>query len=386
MRKWKKPIVMLTMALCVGMTIPTNVPVVNAAEEDLDDFGDDEVAVVSYITKAKTCYVVGDTLDTDDILLQVYDYGDGSIKMYSGKEIEIEGLDDVDMDTAGLYSLRASVKGMKGTLSWDEVSIYVCDQDESDMDLQSSVYSLNVSKKKTVYHVGDKLDIDDLEVVALKQAESGYAGRVMSKSEYVVDQSSVDMSAEGHYTLKIRSKESITVGDMLWYPENYVSIHVFGIPETPSEPDEPSTPEQPITPEQPGTPTLPTTPEQPGTSEQTTAPSQPASTQSAVSQPADLTPVSDPTDMLPGKVSGLKVKALGGKKISIKWKDSADAWSYQVQISTKKNFAKAKKKETYNSSFTWKKLKKGKTYYVRVRATAIDGYSAWSAAKKVKVK
>ncbi|MBO5468201.1 MAG: fibronectin type III domain-containing protein [Lachnospiraceae bacterium] len=356
MRKWKKPIVMLTMALCVGMTIPTNVPVVNAAEEDLDDFGDGEVTVSSYITKAKTCYVVGDTLDTDDILLQVYDYSDGSIKTYSGKEIEIEGLDGVDMDTAGTYSLRASVKGMKGTLSWDEVSIHVYDQDEPDMDLQSSDYSLNVSKKKTVYHVGDKLDIDDLEVVA-EPGETRYdSRRVMTRKEYVVDQSSVDMSADGSYNLKIRSKEPITVGDMLWYPENYVSIHVFGIPETPSEPDEPSTPEQPVP------------------------------TQSAVSQPADLTPVSDPTDMLPGKVSGLKVKALGGKKISIKWKDSANAWSYQIQISTKKNFAKAKKKETYNHSLTWKKLKKGKTYYVRVRATAIDGYSAWSAAKKVKVK
>ena len=377
MRKWKKPIVMLTMALCVGMTITTNVPVVNAAEEDLDDFGDGEVIAEVYITKAKTCYVVGDTLDTDDILLQVYDYSDGSIKTYSGKEIEIEGLDGVDMDTAGTYSLRASVKGMKGTLSWDEVSINVYAQDEPDMDLQSSFYSLNVSKKKTVYHVGDKLDIDDLEVVA-EPGETTYdSRRVMTRKEYVVDQSSVDMSAEGDYTLKIRSKEPITVGDVVWYPENYVSIHVYGIPETPSEPDEP---EQPTAPEQPGASQQPTTPTQP------TAPTQPVPTQSAVSQPADLTPVSDPTDLLPGKVSGLKVKALGGKKISIKWKDSANAWSYQIQISTKKNFVKAKKKETYNHSLTWKKLKKGKTYYVRVRATAIDGYSAWSAAKKVKVK
>ena len=377
MRKWKKPIVMLAMALCVGMTITTNVPVVNAAEEDLDDFGDGEVIAEVYITKAKTCYVVGDTLDTDDILLQVYDYSDGSIKTYSGKEIEIEGLDGVDMDTAGTYSLRASVKGMKGTLSWDEVSINVYAQDEPDMDLQSSFYSLNVSKKKTVYHVGDKLDIDDLEVVA-EPGETTYdSRRVMTRKEYVVDQSSVDMSAEGDYTLKIRSKEPITVGDVVWYPENYVSIHVYGIPETPSEPDEP---EQPTAPEQPGASQQPTTPTQP------TAPTQPVPTQSAVSQPADLTPVSDPTDLLPGKVSGLKVKALGGKKISIKWKDSANAWSYQIQISTKKNFVKAKKKETYNHSLTWKKLKKGKTYYVRVRATAIDGYSAWSAAKKVKVK
>lgn len=379
MRKWKKPIVMLAMALCVGMTIPTNVPVVNA-EEDLDDFGDGEVIADGYITKAKTCYVVGDTLDTDDILLQVYDYSDGSIKTYSGKDIEIHGLDDVDMDTSGSYLLTASVKGVEGICYGGIVSINVYAQDEPDMDLQSSDYSLNVSKKKTVYHVGDKLDIDDLEVVA-EPGETKYdSRRVMTRKEYVVDQSSVDMSADGSYNLKIRSKEPITVGDMLWYPENYVSIHVFGIPETPSEPDEPSTPEQPTAPEQPGASQQPTTPTQP------TAPTQPVPTQSAVSQPADLTPVSDPTDLLPGKVSGLKVKALGGKKISIKWKDSANAWSYQIQISTKKNFVKAKKKETYNHSLTWKKLKKGKTYYVRVRATAIDGYSAWSAAKKVKVK
>ena len=380
MRKWKKPIVMLAMALCVGMTIPTNVPVVNAAEEDLDDFGDGEVIADGYITKAKTCYVVGDTLDTDDILLQVYDYSDGSIKTYSGKDIEIHGLDDVDMDTSGSYLLTASVKGVEGICYGGIVSINVYAQDEPDMDLQSSDYSLNVSKKKTVYHVGDKLDIDDLEVVA-EPGETKYdSRRVMTRKEYVVDQSSVDMSADGIYNLKIRSKEPIMVGDVVWYPENYVPIHVYGIPETPSEPDEPSTPEQPTAPEQPGASQQPTTPTQP------TAPTQPVPTQSAVSQPADLTPVSDPTDLLPGKVSGLKVKALGGKKISIKWKDSANAWSYQIQISTKKNFVKAKKKETYNHSLTWKKLKKGKTYYVRVRATAIDGYSAWSAAKKVKVK
>ncbi len=377
MRKWKKPIVMLTMALCVGMTITTNVPVVNAAEEDLDDFGDGEVIADGYITKAKTCYVVGDTLDTDDILLQVYDYSDGSIKTYSGKDIEIHGLDDVDMDTSGSYLLTASVKGVEGICYRGIVSINVYAQDEPDMDLQSSDYSLNVSKKKTVYHVGDKLDIDDLEVVA-EPGETTYdSRRVMTRKEYVVDQSSVDMSADGLYNLKIRSKEPIMEGDVVWYPENYVPIYVYGIPETPSEPDEP---EQPTAPEQPGASQQPTTPTQP------TAPTQPVPTQSAVSQPADLTPVSDPTDMLPGKVSGLKVKALGGKKISIKWKDSANAWSYQIQISTKKNFAKAKKKETYNHSLTWKKLKKGKTYYVRVRATAIDGYSAWSAAKKVKVK
>lgn len=87
------------------------------------------------------------------------------------------------------------------------------------------------------------------------------------------------------------------------------------------------------------------------------------------------------------KVSGLKVKAKGSRKITISWAGVSNARNYQVQISMKKNFKKGSKvRISPKTKFTWKKLKKGKTYYVRVRACANGRYGAWSKAKKVKVK
>ena len=87
------------------------------------------------------------------------------------------------------------------------------------------------------------------------------------------------------------------------------------------------------------------------------------------------------------KVSKLKVKTKGLRKIEIKWAGVTGSQNYQVQISTKKNFKKGNKVcIVRKTKFTWKRLKKGKTYYVRVRACANDRYGAWSKAKKVKVK
>lgn len=76
----------------------------------------------------------------------------------------------------------------------------------------------------------------------------------------------------------------------------------------------------------------------------------------------------------PGKVSGLRVTA-GKKKLTVKWNKMKGIDGYQIQISTDKSF---KKKKTYAISATKtkkvintynnKKLKKGKKYYVRIRA------------------
>ena len=117
---------------------------------------------------------------------------------------------------------------------------------------------------------------------------------------------------------------------------------------------------------QPTTPIQPTPAEQPGN-----AGDQKTNTASAI----------------PRKVNILKLKALGKKKISIKWSKSKDAFVYVVQISTKKNFKGAKQKMCGNTKYTCKKLKKGKTYYVRVRVASYDKqWSAWSKVKKIKVK
>lgn len=90
--------------------------------------------------------------------------------------------------------------------------------------------------------------------------------------------------------------------------------------------------------------------------------------------------------------AGVKVTA-GKKKASVKWKRSSSVSGYQVYRSTKKS-SSYKKVTTLTSnrsvSYTNKKLKKGKTYYFKVRAykkTAGETvYGPFTKVVKVKVK
>ncbi len=91
------------------------------------------------------------------------------------------------------------------------------------------------------------------------------------------------------------------------------------------------------------------------------------------------------------KVTIKSCKAKSGKKIALKWKEVDEADGYEIAYSTDKKFKKSvKTKKTEKKSITLKSLKKGKVYYVRVRAyVKEDGKTItgkWSAAKRVKVK
>ncbi len=93
----------------------------------------------------------------------------------------------------------------------------------------------------------------------------------------------------------------------------------------------------------------------------------------------------------------------GSKKAVVKWKkgdklsgSSVTGAGYQIQYSTSKSFTKGSKTKTVTVSSmsktkkTLSSLKKGKTYYVRIRRYEKYNYnkyySAWSSAKKVKIK
>lgn len=93
----------------------------------------------------------------------------------------------------------------------------------------------------------------------------------------------------------------------------------------------------------------------------------------------------------PKKVTKLYVKNKKNQKLSITWKKQKNVVGYQVQIAMKKNFEKGKKTKTvFNSKMSWSGLKKGKTYYVRVRGYNYDHgkkqYGSWSAVKRVMVR
>ena len=97
------------------------------------------------------------------------------------------------------------------------------------------------------------------------------------------------------------------------------------------------------------------------------------------------------TAIAPKKAVLKKVKATGKKKVKIIVKKTSEKINgYEVILSTKKNFKKAKKVTTKKNAVTVKKLKAGKKYFVKVRAFKKVGnkkiYGNYSTVKKVIVK
>ncbi len=106
----------------------------------------------------------------------------------------------------------------------------------------------------------------------------------------------------------------------------------------------------------------------------------------SLKQIAYIAPVTDtvttPVVKKPAKAKISSAKNVKTKKITVKWKKVTGATKYQVRTVLGK---KTVKKTTTKTTYTFKKLKKNKTYKVSVRAYNSAGYGAWSTAKKVKI-
>lgn len=96
----------------------------------------------------------------------------------------------------------------------------------------------------------------------------------------------------------------------------------------------------------------------------------------------------------PAKTAIKKLKNRKGRKVQVKFKEVAGADGYEITYSTGVNFGKKKTTvNSYNAAKnvrTVKKLKKGKRYFVKVRAYKMNGtekvYGKWSQVKVVKIK
>lgn len=99
----------------------------------------------------------------------------------------------------------------------------------------------------------------------------------------------------------------------------------------------------------------------------------------------------DPDIVVP-KTNLINAKNSGAGKMKIKWTKNTSADGYQIMYSTVKDFSSSQTKlaGSQSSSKTITGLKKGKTYYVKIRAyTQQNGttyYGGWSKTKKVKIK
>lgn len=92
----------------------------------------------------------------------------------------------------------------------------------------------------------------------------------------------------------------------------------------------------------------------------------------------------------PAKVKGLSLKNIKGKKIKLTFKKQSGVTGYQVVYSTNKKFKNNKKKIIKKNSLTLTKLKKGKTYYVKVRSykssSGSKKFGDFSGVKSIKIK
>lgn len=91
----------------------------------------------------------------------------------------------------------------------------------------------------------------------------------------------------------------------------------------------------------------------------------------------------------PKRMSFKSVKNYKKKRISLKWKKVNGATKYQVKWVLgrgKKAKTKTKSFKGKTTSCAFKRLKKGKTYKVYIRAYNKSGWGKWSRAKKVKIK
>ena len=97
------------------------------------------------------------------------------------------------------------------------------------------------------------------------------------------------------------------------------------------------------------------------------------------------------------KVKAAKVNVISAKnnkagQIQVKYKKVSGIKGYEITYSTDRKFKKSVVKKTTNrTSYIMKKLKKNKTYYIRIRAYCMDSvgkkvYGRYSTVKKVKIK
>lgn len=88
----------------------------------------------------------------------------------------------------------------------------------------------------------------------------------------------------------------------------------------------------------------------------------------------------------PGVVKIKSIKNNKKRKVILKYKKTKNVKKYQIKYSTNKKFKKAVIKNTKKLSFVMKKLKIGRTYYIRIRGLNGDQKGQWSKIKRVTIK
>ena len=175
---------MLLIMLLFGVSIMLPI---SASAEEVDRINLDHVKS-AFVQKEQSTYLVGDTLDIDDITMWVVDQY-GNIKSFTGDEINVD-TSKVNMYNARTYMISVSLKEKKDIVGYRIIEV------------TSTTPAIFWGKKREVYNVGDTLNVDDIKVQSLDAR-----GKKDITGNYTVDTEDVDMSKEGHYDLQIKDND-----------------------------------------------------------------------------------------------------------------------------------------------------------------------------------
>ena len=163
--------------------------------------------------------------------------------------------------------------------------------------------------------------------------------------------------------------------------------------ETPAATNKPDTSNTPAASNKPGTSNTPAASNAPAATKKPSSSNTPSAAKkpSASSDTQDASSETSTKASAPKAVKGLRVVNQKPLKLIITWLPDTTVKGYEVQYAMDKKFTRSLKKKTVKTTYcTVKKVKRSKTYFVRVRAYKLQGtkkiYSKWTKVKKIKIK
>lgn len=165
------------------------------------------------------------------------------------------------------------------------------------------------------------------------------------------------------------------------------------IPKKGTASETPAASNTPTASNKPGTSNTPAASKAPAATKRPSSSNTPSATKkpSASSDTQDASSETSTKASAPKAVKGLRVVNQKPLKLIITWLPDTTVKGYEVQYAMNKKFTRSLKKKTVKTTYcTVKKVKRSKTYFVRVRAYKLQGtkkiYSKWTKVKKIKVK
>lgn len=165
------------------------------------------------------------------------------------------------------------------------------------------------------------------------------------------------------------------------------------IPKKGTASETPAASNTPTASNKPGTSNTPAASKAPAATKRPSSSNTPSATKkpSASSDTQDASSETSTKASAPKAVKGLRVVNQKPLKLIITWLPDTTIKGYEVQYAMNKKFTRSLKKKTVKTTYcTVKKVKRSKTYFVRVRAYKLQGtkkiYSKWTKVKKIKVK